>query len=109
MNLYVFDDHTADGWNPFSLTRPCGELRYGDRLLRERLERFAGQSTTATLSRGWLGQFTGKRNTERLRIRQEVDVISGATMSSSAITRATNKVIALYGTLAGQLRQSTRK
>lgn len=58
MNLYVFDDHTADGWNPFSLTRPCGELRYGDRLLRQRLERFAGQSTAATLSRGWLGQFT---------------------------------------------------
>ena len=58
MNLYVFDDHTADGWTPFSLTRPCGELRYGDRLLRQRLERFAGQPATATLSRSWLSQFT---------------------------------------------------
>ena len=58
MNLYVFDDQTADGWTPFSLTRPCGELRYGDRLLRQRLERFAGQPATATLSRSWLSQFT---------------------------------------------------
>ena len=57
MNLYVFDDRTADGWQPFALTRPCGELRFGDRLLRQRLERFAGRLTTATLSRSWLRQF----------------------------------------------------
>ncbi len=57
MNLYVFDDHIADGWRPFALTRPCGDLRFGDRLLRQRLERFANQSATASLSRDWLGQF----------------------------------------------------
>jgi len=57
VNLYVFDDHIADRWRPFALTRPCGDLRFGDRLLRQRLERFANRSATATLSRGWLGQF----------------------------------------------------
>ena len=57
MNLYVFDDRTADGWAPFALTRPCGDLRFGDRLLRQRIERFAGRSTAAMLSRSWLGKF----------------------------------------------------
>jgi UDP-N-acetylglucosamine diphosphorylase/glucosamine-1-phosphate N-acetyltransferase len=57
VNLCVFDDRTADGWTPFALTRPCGELRFGDRLLRQRLERFAGRSTVATLSRNWLTRF----------------------------------------------------
>jgi UDP-N-acetylglucosamine diphosphorylase/glucosamine-1-phosphate N-acetyltransferase len=57
VNLYVFDDRTADRWQPFALTRPCGELRFGDRLLRQRLERFAARLTTATLSRSWLRQF----------------------------------------------------
>lgn len=57
MNLYVFDDRTADGWEPFALTRPCGDLRFGDRLLRQRLERFAGRSAAAMLSRSWLTQF----------------------------------------------------
>jgi UDP-N-acetylglucosamine diphosphorylase/glucosamine-1-phosphate N-acetyltransferase len=57
VSLYVFDDRTADNWRPFALSRPCGDLRFGDRLLRQRLERFAGQSATATLSRSWLGQF----------------------------------------------------
>ena len=57
VSLYVFDDRTADDWRPFALSRPCGDLRFGDRLLRQRLERFASQSATATLSRSWLGQF----------------------------------------------------
>lgn len=57
MRLYLFDDQTADRWTPFSLSRPCGELRFGDRLLRQRLERFAGRRTEATLSRGWLTDF----------------------------------------------------
>ncbi len=57
MRLYLFDDHTADRWTPFALTRPCGELRYGDRLLRQRLERYAGREAEATLSRDWLGHF----------------------------------------------------
>jgi len=38
--LYLFDDRTASGWDPFSLTRPVGELLFGVYLLRERAEAF---------------------------------------------------------------------
>ena len=37
--LLMFDDATARGWAPFTLTRPAGELRYGCMTLRERAER----------------------------------------------------------------------
>lgn len=57
MKLYVFDDRVADGWHPFALTRPCGELRFGTMLLRERLEAFAGLRAAAALSRDWLVSF----------------------------------------------------
>ena len=57
MKLYVFDDRLADGWVPFSLTRPCGELRYGAWLLRERIERFAGATASGAVTRSWLGAF----------------------------------------------------
>jgi len=57
VNLYVFDDAVADGWSPFALTRPIGELRFGDRLLRERLEAFAGTPARGTLTRAWLRDF----------------------------------------------------
>ena len=57
MNLYLFDDAVADGWSPFALTRPIGELRFGDRLLRERLEDFAGTAARGTLTRSWLQDF----------------------------------------------------
>jgi UDP-N-acetylglucosamine diphosphorylase/glucosamine-1-phosphate N-acetyltransferase len=57
VKLYLFDDQVADGWHPFALTRPCGELLFGTMLLRERLERFAGRETSATLSRGWLAPY----------------------------------------------------
>lgn len=57
MNLYLFDDAAADAWSPFALTRPIGELRFGDRLLRERLEEFAGTGARATLTRAWLSEF----------------------------------------------------
>lgn len=58
MKLYVFDDRRADGWAPFALTRPAGELRYGRWLLRERLERFAGVGAAGSLAlRPWLSDF----------------------------------------------------
>ncbi len=57
MNLYLFDDAVADGWSPFALTRPIGELRFGDRLLRERIEGFAGTPARGTLTRAWLRDF----------------------------------------------------
>jgi UDP-N-acetylglucosamine diphosphorylase/glucosamine-1-phosphate N-acetyltransferase len=57
MKLFVFDDQVADGWLPFSLTRPCSELLFGTLLLRERLERFAGRPASALVSRDWLESF----------------------------------------------------
>jgi UDP-N-acetylglucosamine diphosphorylase/glucosamine-1-phosphate N-acetyltransferase len=57
-DLFLLDDRVADGWAPFSISRPCAELRFGRWTLRERLERFAGQSTTGLLTRPWLEAFT---------------------------------------------------
>ncbi|MGD2121325.1 MAG: putative sugar nucleotidyl transferase, partial [Gemmatimonadota bacterium] len=42
LSLYFFDDGTARSWEPFSLTRPAGELLFGAFLLRERGERYWG-------------------------------------------------------------------
>jgi UDP-N-acetylglucosamine diphosphorylase/glucosamine-1-phosphate N-acetyltransferase len=57
VKLYLFDDQRTDEWHPFALTRPCGELRFGDRLIRERIEAFVGEPVTAALSRPWLTAF----------------------------------------------------
>lgn len=42
MRLLLHEDRTAQEWEPFSLTRPIGELLYGAFRLRERLERAVG-------------------------------------------------------------------
>jgi UDP-N-acetylglucosamine diphosphorylase/glucosamine-1-phosphate N-acetyltransferase len=57
VKVYLFDEGLTDQWHPFALTRPCGELRFGDRLLRERVEVFTGRPVTAALSRSWLTAF----------------------------------------------------
>lgn len=57
MRLYLFDDATADGWRPFALSRPVGELRHGVLLLRERLERWAGTRAEGHLTRPWLHRY----------------------------------------------------
>lgn len=41
MELVLFDDERARSFQPFALTRPVGELRFGAFTLRERAERFA--------------------------------------------------------------------
>lgn len=38
--LFLFDDATTRDWNPFTLTRPVGELFFGALLLRERSESY---------------------------------------------------------------------
>jgi UDP-N-acetylglucosamine diphosphorylase/glucosamine-1-phosphate N-acetyltransferase len=53
--LYLFDDASTRDWNPFTLTRPVGELFFGALLLRERSEsywsfRCLGHVTRATLT-----------------------------------------------------------
>jgi UDP-N-acetylglucosamine diphosphorylase/glucosamine-1-phosphate N-acetyltransferase len=40
--LLLFDDLRARGWEPFALTRPIAELRFGSGRLVERIERFSG-------------------------------------------------------------------
>jgi UDP-N-acetylglucosamine diphosphorylase / glucose-1-phosphate thymidylyltransferase / UDP-N-acetylgalactosamine diphosphorylase / glucosamine-1-phosphate N-acetyltransferase / galactosamine-1-phosphate N-acetyltransferase len=42
LSLILFDDHQAEGWEPFALTRPAGELRFGTMTLRQRAERLFG-------------------------------------------------------------------
>jgi UDP-N-acetylglucosamine diphosphorylase / glucose-1-phosphate thymidylyltransferase / UDP-N-acetylgalactosamine diphosphorylase / glucosamine-1-phosphate N-acetyltransferase / galactosamine-1-phosphate N-acetyltransferase len=49
ISLVLFDDDTAAGWEPFALTRPAGELRFGALLQRERMERVLGMRAVANL------------------------------------------------------------
>jgi len=58
VKLYLFDDRAADGWRPFSLTRPTGEVRFGSQTLRARIERWALLRATASLTRSWLADFS---------------------------------------------------
>lgn len=51
MKLLLFDDEAADGWRPFALTRPVGELLFGTLRLRDRLERWAGTEAAGHLVR----------------------------------------------------------
>ena len=39
VRLYLYDDFRAERWEPFSVSRPVGELLFGCMLLRERAER----------------------------------------------------------------------
>lgn len=41
-SLICFDDRIARGWEPFALTRPAGELRFGTMTMRRRAERVFG-------------------------------------------------------------------
>ena len=40
--LFLFDDDVARGWQPFTLTRPAGEMLFGTESLRARAERVLG-------------------------------------------------------------------
>jgi UDP-N-acetylglucosamine diphosphorylase/glucosamine-1-phosphate N-acetyltransferase len=57
VRLYLFDDAIADGWQPFALTRPVGEIRFGSFLLRERIERWTRLEADGHLTRPWLALF----------------------------------------------------
>lgn len=58
MKLVLFDDATADGWRPFSLTRPIGEVRFGAMTLRARIEAWADRLADLALTRPWLAGYT---------------------------------------------------
>jgi len=55
--LYIFDDHRARRWAPFTLTRPAGEILYGCLLLRERAEHVFGLRCAGHVSRPALEGF----------------------------------------------------
>lgn len=52
--LVLFDDRTARDWEPFTLTRPVGELRFGALTLRERAERVFDAPCLGHLTHGAL-------------------------------------------------------
>ncbi|CAN5727898.1 MAG: hypothetical protein H0W11_03545 [Gemmatimonadetes bacterium] len=56
-SLILFDDAVAQGWEPFALTRPAGELLFGALTLRARAERIFGSGCIAHLAaphlQGW--------------------------------------------------------
>jgi hypothetical protein len=56
-SLYLFDDSVADGFDPFALSRPVGELLFGALLLRERAERYWALPCSGHLARPALRGF----------------------------------------------------
>jgi UDP-N-acetylglucosamine diphosphorylase/glucosamine-1-phosphate N-acetyltransferase len=57
MALILLDDATARTFEPFALTRPLGELRFGALLLRERWEQVAGSDTMGQIGSAHLTDF----------------------------------------------------
>lgn len=55
--LFLYDDATARRFEPFSLTRPIGELRAGALLIRERWERATVEGASGFLSGAHLEDF----------------------------------------------------
>jgi UDP-N-acetylglucosamine diphosphorylase/glucosamine-1-phosphate N-acetyltransferase len=57
LQLILFDDAVSRGWEPFALTRPGGELRFGALTTRERAERLFGARCVAHLGADHLAGF----------------------------------------------------
>ena len=57
-SLFLFDDEVSRSWDPFVLTRPAGELQFGAFLLRERSERYWGESCQGHLASEGLAGFS---------------------------------------------------
>src|SRR5690606_5638683 len=55
--LYLFDDAVARNWQPFSLTRPIGELLYGAHTFRARAERLLSIRCAGHVTASHLGGF----------------------------------------------------
>lgn len=55
--LFLYDDATARGFEPFALTRPCGELRAGTTLIRQRWERALGTTAEGFVAGEHLADF----------------------------------------------------
>lgn len=57
LQLILFDDAVSRAWEPFALTRPGGELRFGALTTRERAERAFGARCVAHLGAAHLAGF----------------------------------------------------
>jgi len=57
LSLILFDDAVSRGWEPFALTRPAGELRFGTMTFRERAERLFGGRVLGHLAAEHLAGF----------------------------------------------------
>ncbi|HEX5727367.1 MAG TPA: putative sugar nucleotidyl transferase [Longimicrobiaceae bacterium] len=57
LSLVLFDDAVSRTWEPFALTRPGGELRFGALTVRERAERLFGGRCAAHLAPDHLAGF----------------------------------------------------
>jgi UDP-N-acetylglucosamine diphosphorylase/glucosamine-1-phosphate N-acetyltransferase len=57
IDLYLYDDAIARGFEPFALTRPFGEMRAGIALVRERWERAMGGAAAGAFAAAHLGDF----------------------------------------------------
>ena len=55
--LFLYDDAIARGFEPFALTRPCGELRAGTTLVRQRWERALGVAAAGFVAGEHLADF----------------------------------------------------
>lgn len=55
--LHLYDDLPARAFEPFALTRPCGELRAGAVLIRARWERALALAATGFVAGGHLADF----------------------------------------------------
>ena len=50
--LFLYDDPVARNWQPFSVTRPAGEMLFGTETLRARIERVFGMTCGGHLAGG---------------------------------------------------------
>src|SRR3954468_19931392 len=56
-DLVLYDDHIARSWEPFTLTRPAGELLLGALTFRSRSERIFGASCIGYIAADLLRDF----------------------------------------------------
>lgn len=72
-----------------AIIRPKGEIDHIDILAFHEPEEYMPSSR-------WLGQFIGKRLSARLRINDEIQAVTGATLSSHALIGEARKALAIF-------------
>ncbi len=73
VRLFLYDDPVARNWQPFSLTRPAGEMLFGTETLRARIERVFGMACSGHLAGGDLLGFE-EPNAPRCTTSENADV-----------------------------------